>query len=70
MDKNTTPCPVCGQPMSFRPATGRKSGKPFIQILCAQDGRHFRGFIGDKSYIDKVFNHLEEHQDMTQGDVR
>ncbi len=66
MDKQTTPCPVCSQPLSFRLARGRKSGKPFIQLVCAQDGRHFRGFIADKSYIDNVFNHL----DQLQGDDR
>ena len=70
MDKNTTPCPVCGKPLSFRLAQGRKSGKPFIQLLCAQDGRHFRGFIGDKTYIYKVFNYLENHQEQLGGDVR
>ncbi len=70
MDKQTTPCPVCGQPLSFRLARGRKSGKPFIQLVCAQDGRHFRGFIGDKPYIDKVLNQLEDHQFKTPGDVR
>ncbi len=70
MDNQTTPCPVCGQPLSFRLARGRKSGKPFIQLVCPQDGRHFRGFIGDKSYIDNIFNHLENHQDQLQGDNR
>ncbi len=68
MAKHTVPCPVCDQPISIRLAHGRKSGKPFIELRCSQDGRHFRGFIADKPYINKVFNHLENHQEQIQED--
>ena len=45
------PCPVCQGALAIRFARGRKSGKPFVSLVCPQDGRHFRGFIGDKDFI-------------------
>ncbi|MBI4235865.1 MAG: hypothetical protein HY688_00720 [Chloroflexi bacterium] len=53
------PCPVCGQPLALRLARGRKSGKPFLMLLCAADGRHLRGFIGDSTYVAAVLARLE-----------
>ena len=55
-------CPVCGQPLSFRLARGRKSGKPFLMVMCLHDGRHFRGFIGDREYLAKLVEHLEQNK--------
>ena len=52
-------CPICGTPLSIRLARGRKSGKAFVMLMCARDGRHFRGFINDRSYVEKVLNSLE-----------
>jgi predicted RNA-binding Zn-ribbon protein involved in translation (DUF1610 family) len=52
-------CPVCGEAMAFQIARGRKSGKPFLMVKCLQDGRHFRGFVGDKIYVEKLLEHLE-----------
>jgi hypothetical protein len=40
------PCLVCGCQLAVRVARGRKSGKPFVMIICPADGRHFRGFVG------------------------
>ncbi len=54
-------CPVCQRPLTLRLAQGRKSGKTFLMLLCAQDGRHFRGFINDREYVDKVLARLEGH---------
>jgi predicted RNA-binding Zn-ribbon protein involved in translation (DUF1610 family) len=61
-------CPVCGQPLSFRLARGRKSGKPFLMVMCLHDGRHFRGFIGDRGYLAKLLEHLEQGQVPVNGD--
>jgi hypothetical protein len=47
-------CPVCACDLSIRAARGRKSNKPFIMLVCAVDGRHFRGFITDQIYLKKV----------------
>ncbi len=49
---NEIPCLVCHGPLSLRLARGRKSGKPSIMLICPSDGRHFRGFISDRSYAD------------------
>ena len=61
-------CPVCGQPLSLRLAHGRKSGKPFVMLICAQDGRHFRGFISDRTFVKGVVEHLEGRQRIGKGE--
>jgi hypothetical protein len=53
------PCIVCGSGLVLRTARGRKSGKPFLMLICAQDGRHFRGFINDQGYVKQVLARLE-----------
>lgn len=53
------PCLICSLPLTVRLARGRKSGKPFIMLLCSQDGRHFRAFINDRAYVDQVLARLE-----------
>ena len=53
------PCLVCGQQLTLRLAKGRKSQKTFLMLVCSQDGRHFRGFINDRDYVDKVLARLE-----------
>ncbi len=49
-------CPICGEGLSVRTARGRKSNKPFIMLVCEEDGRHFRGFITDQQYVKKVLS--------------
>ena len=56
---NQAPCPVCGVPLTVRLARGRKSGKPFVMLLCGQDGRHFRAFINDQQYVSNVIERVE-----------
>jgi hypothetical protein len=61
----TTPsvsCLICGTALTLRLAKGRKSGKPFLMLICPQDGRHFRGFINDQSYVKGVLTKLEAQQ--------
>jgi hypothetical protein len=55
-------CPICSNPISVRMAKGRQSNKPFIMLKCDTDGRHFRGFITDQSYINKI---LAEHSELS-----
>ena len=55
------PCLVCQHRLDLRIVRGRKSGKPFLMFICPQDGRHFRGFINDRVYVDKVLARLEGH---------
>jgi hypothetical protein len=52
-------CPVCNEPMAFQIARGRKSGKPFLMVKCLRDGRHFRGFVGDREYVTRLLERLE-----------
>ena len=60
-------CPVCHAFLVFRPARGRKSGKPFIMIICPDNARHFRGFISDQAYVAGVLDRLEGHTPHPQG---
>jgi hypothetical protein len=53
------PCIVCGSSLSLRTARGRKSGKPFLMLVCSVDGRHFRGFITHRDYVAGVLARLE-----------
>lgn len=62
------PCPVCGDGLAVRPAHGRKSGKAFINLVCPTDGRHFRGFINDKAYVEAVFARLDRLYDAATQD--
>ncbi len=48
------PCLVCGTQMAVRIAKGRKSHKPFIMVICPEDGRHFRGFCGDSEFVQRL----------------
>jgi predicted RNA-binding Zn-ribbon protein involved in translation (DUF1610 family) len=57
---NVSPgCPVCGNPLTFRLAKSKRTGKPFIMLACNLDGRHFRGFICDRDYVRQVVNKVE-----------
>jgi hypothetical protein len=49
-------CPICSDSLSISIAKGRKSNKLFIMLKCNRDGRHFRGFITDQEYVNKVLN--------------
>ena len=54
------PCLICGESLSLRMARGRKSGKPSLMLVCPSNGRHFRGFITDRTYVNQVMARLEE----------
>ena len=60
MPSQQAPCHVCHQPLTLRLAKGRKSGKPFLMLICGQDGRHFRSFFTDKKYVSAVLEGAEE----------
>lgn len=52
-------CPLCGTGLAVRAAKGRKSGKPFVMLVCPRNGRHFRGFITDQEYVKGVLARAE-----------
>ena len=58
--ESAIPCVVCTGPLTMRMARGRKSGKPFLMLVCGRDGRHFRAFINDQEYVDQVLKQLED----------
>jgi hypothetical protein len=53
------PCLVCTTALTLRLVRGRKSGKPFLMLICPVDGRHFRGFITHRDYVAGVLARLE-----------
>ena len=63
------PCLVCEEPLELRPAQGRRSGKPFLMLVCPRDGRHFRGFINDKEFVAGVMSRLESHTPVANSDL-
>ena len=65
---NEIRCPICSDPLSVRIAKGRKSNKPFIMLICSVDGRHFRGFISHRPYVQQVLDNLEAVQKSKSGD--
>ncbi|HVA21770.1 MAG TPA: hypothetical protein VNN74_06725 [Candidatus Micrarchaeia archaeon] len=46
-------CPICGTAMRVTVTTNR-NGKHAIGVHCPDDGRHFRGFINHKPYVEAV----------------
>ncbi len=52
-------CLICGTALTVRPARGRKSGKPFIMLLCPVSGKHFRAFVNDQEFVRQVIDRLE-----------
>ncbi len=52
-------CPVCKGALDVRMARGRKSGKPFLMLICPVNGRHIRAFITDQTYVAGVLARLE-----------
>ena len=65
---NEIPCLVCHGPLSLRLARGRKSGKTSIMLICPTDGRHFRGFISDRTYVAQVLALLEAQTPTPEGE--
>ena len=65
---NMIPCLVCQAPMDLRVTQG-KSGKPGLMWVCPKDGRHFRGFIKDREYVDRVLAFLKEQEKDTGGEL-
>ena len=61
------PCLVCQQPLTLRLVRGRKSGKPFLMLVCPVDGRHFRGFITHRGYVAGVLARLEGQTASSKG---
>lgn len=59
MENGSLPCPVCCTGLMIRLVHGRRSGKPFVMLICPLDGRHIRAFISDKKFVSEVLSKLE-----------
>ena len=57
--RDAIPCPICGGGMKLTVTTNR-NGKHAIGVHCPQDGRHFRGFINHKPYVEEMLGRLTE----------
>ena len=60
------PCLVCQHRLDLRIVRGRKSGKPFVMLLCSRDGRHFRAFVNDQAYVHRLVARLEGQTPVSQ----
>ena len=54
-------CPVCGVALRLTTAKSRKSKNPrtFLMLACPEDGRHFRGFISDREFVQRTLDAAE-----------
>ena len=52
-------CHICQTALHVRLARGRKSGKPFVMLVCPADGRHIRAFVADKAYVQGLVDQVE-----------
>ena len=57
--RDAIPCPICSEGMKLTVTTNR-NGKHAIGVHCPQDGRHFRGFINHKPYVEEMLGRLAE----------
>ena len=53
---NSITCLVCGGPIDIKIGETRKSQKPCINMRCERDGRHFRAFITDREFVEKMMS--------------
>ena len=67
MENESLPCPVCSTGLIIRLAHGRKSGKPFVMLICPEDGRHIRAFINDKKFVGAVLAKLQSKESSHQS---
>ena len=54
-------CPVCAAALKLTTARSRKSKIPrtFLMLACPKDGRHFRGFISDRDFVQRTLDAAE-----------
>ena len=59
------PCPICAEALRFTVTTNR-NGKHAIGLHCPQDGRHFRGFINHKPFVEDALQRMAEVEEARQ----
>ena len=64
-EQATIPCPICAEALRFTVTTNR-NGKHAIGLHCPQDGRHFRGFINPRPFVESALNRMAEAEEARQ----
>ena len=59
------PCPTCSEALRFTVCTNR-NGKHSIGVHCPRDGRHFRGFINHKPFVEDALTHMAAAEEARQ----
>lgn len=68
-EQTTIPCPICAEPLRFTVTTNR-NGKHAIGLHCPQDGRHFRGFVNHKPFVEEALTRMAEATEGANADQR
>ena len=53
---NAITCLVCAGPIDIRFGTTGKKRKPFIHLRCRANGSHFRTFINDREFVERMLD--------------
>lgn len=61
------PCPICSEALRFT-VTTNKNGKHAIGLHCPRDGRHFRGFINHKPFVEEALTRMAEATEGANAD--
>ncbi len=60
------PCPICTESLRFTVCTNRH-GKHSIGLHCPQDGRHFRGFVNHRPFVEDAISHMAAAEEARQA---
>ena len=60
-EQSGIPCMICGTPLDFSLRYTRRAGKPYIQLICLKDPRHFQAFSHHAAYVRGVMERLDGH---------
>ena len=60
------PCPICAEALRFTVCTNR-NGKHSIGVHCPQDGRHFRGFVNHRPFVEDALARMAEAEEAQQA---
>ena len=54
-------CPICSVVLKLTTAKSRRSKNPrtFLMLACPEDGRHFRGSISDRDFVQRTLDAAE-----------
>ena len=64
-DQATIACPICGTAMKFTITTNR-NGKHAVGVHCPSDGRHFRGFVNHRPFVEDALTRMAEAEQERQ----